>query len=144
MVLSSVVFCLNDIFHWRETVYSCSKFTFVQKLISRIKLNITINIGQLTLTWCYTCAMRKHTIFLYKVPLVLSNPALNYMTDKTIIEMQEMGNGMWLALLNCLSWNIYVIFSYELWLIYGSRVVNHIIVCCSISSNIDLHLIMPM
>ena len=56
----------------------------------RIKLSITTDIGQLALMRCYTYAKRKHTIFLYKVPLALSNPALSYTADPAIIEIREM------------------------------------------------------
>ena len=58
--------------------------------MSRIKLSITIIIGQLTLIRCYTYAKRKHTKFLYKLPLALNKPVLSYATDPAIIEIWEM------------------------------------------------------
>ena len=53
-------------------MYFRSKLAFVQILMSRIKLSVTIIIGQLTLTRCYTYAKRKYTKLLYKVPLALN------------------------------------------------------------------------
>ena len=80
-------------------MYSCSKLAFVQILMSRIKLSITINIGQLTLIRCYTYVKRKHTRFLYKVILALSNPVLSYAADLAIIEIREMAESDWLYLI---------------------------------------------
>ena len=62
----------------------------VKKKISTIKLSIKINIGQLTLIRCYINAKTKHTKFLYKVPLALSNQTLSYTADQVIIEIREM------------------------------------------------------
>ena len=58
--------------------------------MSRVKLIITMIIGQLTLIRCYTYAKRKHTKFLYKVPLALTKPVLSYAADPAIIEIWEM------------------------------------------------------
>ena len=56
--------------------------------MSRIKLGITIIVGQVTLIGCYTYAKRKQ--FLYKVPLALSKSVLSYAADPAIIEIWEM------------------------------------------------------
>ena len=80
-------------------MYSCPKLAFVQILMSRIKLSITITIGQLTLIRCYTYAKRKHTKFLYKVLLALSNPVLSYAADPAIIQVREMAESDWLYLI---------------------------------------------
>ena len=58
--------------------------------MSRIKLGITIIVGQVTLIGCYTYAKRKHSKFLYKVPLALSKSVLSYAADPAIIEIWEM------------------------------------------------------
>ena len=70
-------------------MYSFSKLAFVKMLMSRIKLNIAMIIGQLNLIRCYTSAKRKHTKFLCKVPLALSKPVLSYAADPAIIEIWE-------------------------------------------------------
>ena len=72
----------------KKTVYSCSKHAFVQILMSKIKLNVTMNIGQLTLIRIYTYSKRKTTKCLYQVPLGLSNPVLSHAADPTIIKIQ--------------------------------------------------------
>ena len=69
--------------------YFCSILAFVQILIFRIKLSIKIKIGQLTLILGYTYLKRKHTKFLYKVPLALSNPALSFSADPENTEIRE-------------------------------------------------------
>ena len=56
----------------------------------RMKLRITIIIGQLTSIRCYTYAKRKHTKFLYKVPLYSTKPVLSYAADPAIIKIWEM------------------------------------------------------
>ena len=68
---------------------TCLKLAFVQILVSSIKLSITMKIGQFALIRWYTYVKRKHSKFLYKIPSVLSNPALSYMTDPAIIEIRE-------------------------------------------------------
>ena len=82
-----------------EKLCSCSKLAFVQILMSRINLIITIIIGQLTLIRCYIYAKRKLTKFLCKVPLALSKPVLSYAADPAIIEIREMVYSDWLYLI---------------------------------------------
>ena len=60
----------------------------------RIKLRITIIIGQLTLIQCYTYAKRKHTKFVYNLLLALRKPVLSYAVDPAIIEQ-------WRDLIGC-------------------------------------------
>ena len=67
--------------------------------MSRIKLIITIIIGQLTLIRCYTYTKRKFTKFLDKVPLALSKPVLSYAADPAIIKIWEMAHSDWLYLI---------------------------------------------
>ena len=57
-----------------------------------------INVQQLALIRCCTYAKRKHTKFLYKVPLALSNPVLSYAADPAIIEILEMAYSDWFYL----------------------------------------------
>ena len=68
---------------------TCLKLAFVQILVSSIKLSITMKIGQFGLIRWYTYLKRKHSKFLYKIPLASSNPALSYLTDPAIIEIRE-------------------------------------------------------
>ena len=69
--------------------------------MSRIKLSITMNIGEFTLIRCYTYSKRKHTKFLYKFPLALalSNLVLRYTADPAIIKIQKMAKSNWLYLI---------------------------------------------
>ena len=63
-------------------MYSCSKLAFVQILMLRIKLSVTIIIGQLTsIRFTRTQKGNTPTKFLYKVLLALSKPALRYAAD---------------------------------------------------------------
>ena len=62
----------------------------MQILMLRIKLRITIIIGQFTLIRCYNYTTKKHTQFFYKALLAVSKPVLSYAADTAIIKTWEM------------------------------------------------------